>query len=172
MVVLLLYRLHTIRNVDEQIPRERFSRTYRDSTAGTRVRASTYVAGYVCTYVHRVVHRKTATRTVAVLARTPAKDSRGSPEGLSEVRTVHYPRWYSPLRLLHSFPFVYYSPPSSFLLDPRALRRPYASPLRRSIIIFTQLQPRPGNTDLFPFLNAATSRNIVLLDASRKLREG
>lgn len=98
------------------------------------------------------------------------KDGRGRPEGLSEVRTVHYPRSRTPLRLFDSFPLahpcVHRPRPSS--TDPRARWPPSLFSLGLSL--YSRISSRDAAThrSFSPFWNAATSRNIVALDAGGK----
>lgn len=132
--------LNAIPNTDERIPRRA---DFNRADSRTRLRRRLERRGCDC-----------VRRTHTIGRAQGGKDSRGRPEGLSEVRTVHYPRSRTPLRLLDSFPLVHRPRPSS--TDPRA---PSASAslalLPRSIIIFTHLEPRRGATHrsfFFPFL--------------------
>lgn len=133
---------------------ERFNRTYRDSTRCMRpcihVRRR---LGHVCKCMHTQSTVVQSTRA-CTLARfgMPAKDSRGSPQGLSEVRTVHYPRSRPPLRLSDSFPLVYrvlHPRPSSTTLE----RHPYgSSPLSLALSLYSRISSRDAATPIFfPF---------------------
>lgn len=89
------------------------------------------------------------------------KDGRGRPEGLSEVRTVHYPRSRTPLRLFDSFPFAH---PCVHRLPPPTLERvglPRSSPSVYHYIHASRAATRQ-HTDLFP-LSGTQPRRVTSL---------
>lgn len=149
--------LNTIPNTDERIPRRafqphvpRFAHVARPHRATSPIRACLRL----CARTHTGCARG-------------GKDSRGRPEGLSEVRTVHYPRSRTPPRLFDSFPLAHRPRPSS--TDPRAPSA-LASLFSLALSLYSRISSRDAAThrSFSPFWNAATSRNIVALDAGGK----
>lgn len=143
--------LNTIPNTDERIPRRafqphvpRFAHVARPHRATSPIRACLRL----CARTHTGCARG-------------GKDSRGRPEGLSEVRTVHYPRSRTPPRLFDSFPLAHRPRPSS--TDPRAPSA-LASLFSLALSLYSRISSRDAAThrSFSPFWNAATSRNTSL----------